>query len=147
MRSLVRYNPGSVNLFEDIDRMFNSFFNDSAMTRSSSPRVDIKESENGYLLEAELPGLTEKDVDVKIEDSLLTISSAVEENREEKSDEKNNGFLLRERRSHSFTRSFVLPKDVDRESIEATFSNGLLSLNLAKVPETKPRTIEIKSAK
>jgi HSP20 family protein len=141
MRSLVNYNPGSRMLFGDIDRMFNSFFNESASVKASTPRADIRENENDYVLDIELPGLSEKDVEVKVEDNLLTISSA---DPEEKTEEK-EGYILRERRSRAFVRSFVLPKDVDRESIEAGFSNGLLSLSLGKKPETKPKTIEIKS--
>ena len=147
MRNLVKYSPGTINMLRDFDRVFDSFFNDSVFSGSGvtrvSPRVDIREDENGYVLEAELPGLTEKDIDVRIDDNLLTVSS---KHDEEKKDEK-DGYLLRERRHSSFTRSFVLPKDVDKSKIEARFSNGLLSLSLSKLPETKPKTIEIKGDK
>ena len=143
MRSLVKYSPVSLDVFGNFDRIFDSFFNDSTARRGSQPRVDIQEKEDAYLLEAELPGLSDKDVDVKVDDNLLTISSKSEsENSEEKS-----GYILRERRHRSFARSFVLPKDVDRDSIEAHFNDGLLSLTLNKTPETKPRTIEVKSKK
>jgi HSP20 family molecular chaperone IbpA len=143
MRSLVKYNPSSLDIFRDFDRVFDSFFSDSAFGKRNTPRVDIREHEDGYVLEAELPGLTEKDVEVKVDDNLLTISSKTEEDKKE----EGNGYLLRERRHTSFARSFVLPKDVDKSSIEARFSNGLLSLNIAKAPETKPKTIEVKSVK
>jgi HSP20 family protein len=143
MRSLVKYSPVSVDIFRDFDRIFDSFFTDSTSRRSSSPKVDIRENENGYLLEAELPGLNEKDVEVKVDDNLLTISSKDDNEKEEKRD----GYILRERRSHSFTRSFVLPKDVDRDAVDAHFSDGLLSLTLNKTPETKPKMIEVKSKK
>ena len=143
MRSIVKHSPRSINIFEDFDRMFDSFFNDSTFGKTNSPRVDIRENEDGYILEAELPGLTEKDIDVKIDDNLLTVSSK----QEDESSAESDGYILRERRHASFTRSFVLPKDVDRNSIEAKFANGLLNLTLAKAPETKPKTIEVKSAK
>ena len=143
MRNLVKYNPSSLDIFRDFDRVFDSFFNDSAFTPRSTPRVDIREDEDGYVLEAELPGLTEKDIEVKVDDNLLTISSKKEDEKEEGRD----GYLLKERRRASFARSFVLPKDVDKSSIEAKFANGLLRLNLGKAPETKPKTIEVKSAK
>ena len=108
--------------------------------RTVYPRVDVREDEERYTLEAELPGLTEKNIEVKVEDNLLTISSA--------SDREDNegpvGYVLQERRHHSFSRSFVLPKDVDRENIDAGFSNGLLKLSLDKAPEMKPKTIEVK---
>ena len=143
MRSLVKYNPSSLDIFGNFDRMFDSLFTDSTFVRRTSPRVDISENADGYVLEAELPGFTEKDVEVKIDDNLLTISSKKEEEKKETLD----GYILRERRHDSFARSFVLPKDVDKSSIEARFDNGLLSLTLNKSPETKPKTIEIKKAK
>jgi HSP20 family protein len=143
MRSLVKYNPSSFDVIGNFDRMFDSFFTDSAFVRKNSPRVDISENADSYVLEAELPGLTEKDVEVKIDDNLLTISSKTEEEKKEERD----GYILKERRHESFARSFVLPKDVDKTAIEARFANGLLSLTLNKAPETKPKTIEINSAK
>ena len=143
MRNLVKYNPNSFDVIGNFDRMFDSLFNDSAFVRTNSPRVDISENADGYVLEAELPGFTEKDVEVKIDDNLLTISSKKEKEKKE----EDNGYILRERRHESFARSFVLPKDVDKSSIEARFANGLLSLTLNKAPETKPKTIEINSAK
>ena len=143
MRHLVSYRPRNLNVFENLDRVFDSFLTDSPARRSVSPAVDIREIDDSYVLEAELPGLTEKDVDVKVEDTLLTISSKTEDEKEE----EKNGYLVRERRAASFSRCFVLPKDVDRENISASFSNGLLQLSLPKSPETKPRSIEVKVAK
>ena len=134
MNTLVRYNPRSLDMFGNFDRLFD-------FGRTSSPRVDIREDDDNYLLEAELPGVTEKDIEVKVEDNLLTIASSYDEsNKEEK-----NGYLVRERRFQSFSRCFVLPKDVDREKIDAQFKNGLLSLTLSKAPEAKPKKIEIKN--
>ena len=72
MRSLVTYNPVSVDVFRNFDRIFDSFFNDSTARRSFSPRVDIQEKEDGYVLEAELPGLNEKDV----EDAVFAFSQS-----------------------------------------------------------------------
>jgi HSP20 family protein len=93
-------------------------------------------------MEVELPGLTEKDVEVKLENTLLTISS----NRDEKKEEKKNGYVLRERTSTHFSRSFVLPEGVDREKIAAEFKNGVLQLFFPKVPAAKPKTIEVKAS-
>ena len=134
MNTLVRYNPRSLDLFGNFDRLFD-------FGRTSSPRVDIREDDDKYLLEAELPGVTEKDIEVKVEDNLLTISSKYDESDKE----EKNGYLVRERRFQSFSRCFVLPKDVDREKIDAQFKNGLLSLTLSKAPEAKPKKIEIKN--
>ncbi len=143
MRSLVKYSPVSLDVFGNFDRIFDSFFNDSTVRRASQPRVDIQEKDGAYVLEAELPGLSEKDVEVKVDDNLLTISSKSENEKAE----EHQGYILEERRHRSFARSFVLPKDIDRDSIEAHFNDGLLSLTLNKTPETKPKTIEVKSGK
>jgi len=134
MNTLVRYNPRALDVRGNFDRLFD-------FGRTSSPRVDIREDEDKYLLEAELPGATEKDIEVKVEDNLLTIASKHDEsNKEEK-----NGYLVRERRYQSFSRCFVLPKDVNRDKIDAQFENGLLTLTLNKAPEAKPKKIEIKA--
>ena len=147
MKTLVRYNPKSHDVFGNFDRMFDSLVGSSGLTRTTRPAVDIRETEDSYLLEAELPGHTEDSVEVKLDDNLLTISSKDEKKSEEKKSDEKNGYVLRERRYSSFTRSFVLPKDVNREGIHASFANGLLTLELSKAPESKPRQIEINKTK
>ena len=139
MKSLISYRPYYTDLFDGVDRRFGSLVGDGFMTKT--PAVDIREEEERYVLEAELTGLTEEDFDVQVHGNLLTISSKTEKNNETKEE----GYVLRERRAASFSRSFVLPKDVDREKIEATFKNGLLTLTLNKAAEAKPRSIEVKS--
>ena len=141
MRSLVKYRPlGTTSLVDDFDRIFSNFFTDDYGVSTVIPQVDISESEDNYLLEADLPGLSEKDIDVKVENDLLTVSSNVE--KEEKRKEK--GFLVRERSSRSFCRSFVLPKDVDRDGIVAKFNNGVLQLSMPKAEAAKPKQISVK---
>jgi HSP20 family molecular chaperone IbpA len=125
-----------------MDRIFHSFFDEDTGLNTNLPRVDVREEENSYVLEAELPGTTEKDIDVKVENDLLQISTEKEEEKEE----KNKGYLMREIRSASYHRSFVLPKDTDREKIEANFKNGLLTLTIPKTEVVKPRQIEVKNA-
>ena len=135
--NLVRYEPTTLSLLNSFDRLFDGIFDDRAV---SVPAVDVRETDNGWHMEVDLPGLSEKDVEVKLENNLLSISSR----KEEKQEDKKNGYLLRERRASSFCRSFVLPDDVDREKIEAAFSNGVLSLSFTKVPAAQPKTIEVK---
>ena len=110
--------------------------------RTAVPAVDVRETDAEYLMEVELPGLTEKDVEVKLDNTLLTISSSSDEKKEE----KKNGYVLRERKSARFSRSFVLPEGVDREKIAAEFKNGVLQLTFPKVPAAKPKTIEVKAS-
>jgi HSP20 family protein len=135
--NLVRYEPTTLSLLNSFDRLFDGIFDDRGV---SVPAVDVHETETGWNMEVDLPGMTEKDVEVKLDNNLLTISSR----KEEKQEEKKNGYLLRERRSSSFCRSFVLPDEVDREKIEAAFANGVLSLSFSKLPSAQPKTIEVK---
>lgn len=141
MKGLIKYEPSYLNLFDDFDRVFNSLFDGRLVGSPRVPAVDIREEADRYVLEAELTGLSEKDIDVKVQDNLLTIASKKEEEKET----KKSGYLVKERRSSAFSRSFVMPKDVDREKIDAGFKNGLLTLTLHKVPESKPRDIEVKA--
>ena len=144
MNSIVTYRPVRGNdVFGGLDRMLDAFFDDTPVWKARTPAVDVREEGDRYVLEAELPGLNEKDVEVKVEENLLTIHSAKNDEKEE----SKNGYLMKERCGSSFQRSFVLPKDVDKDNISAKFRNGLLVLDLHKKPEVKPRSIEVKVEK
>ena len=143
------------NLFGDFDRVLNNLFDDNRSAGQirglsggqRNPSVDISESKEGYVLEVELPGLSEKDVDVKIEDNKLLISSITEEAKGKDSVKtEDNNYLLKERSNFAFSRSFILPKDANAEAISASFSNGVLTINIKKSPEKQPRSIKIKAA-
>jgi HSP20 family protein len=138
---LIKYRPSMMlELFNDTwDRFLDPLF-DAPLERKSVPAIDVKETENGYSLDAELPGMTDKDIEVKIEGNMLTLSTKKDEEKEE----KNDNYLLKERRSFGFTRSFVVPEDVDAEKISAEFKNGLLTLSLPKTEKAKPKMLEIK---
>jgi HSP20 family protein len=136
--NLVRYEPNALDLLS-LDRVFDGFCTDD-LCDTDTPAVDVREEENRYLMEVDLPGLAEKDIEVKLDNNLLTISSR----KEEKKEEKKNGYLIRERRSSGFARSFVLPEGVDREAIVAEFKNGVLNLSVPKLPTVQPRKIEVK---
>lgn len=144
MRYLVTRRPNravrTMDIFSEMDRMMNSVFTDTPEWESRAPRVDIREEEGRYLLEAELPGYSEKEVHLRIEENLLVLEAS----REAEKDEKEPGYLVRERSSSTYKRSFVLPKDVDSSKISASMNNGVLSLELKKSEAAKPKTIEIK---
>ena len=140
--NLIRYNPNSLDLLDNVSRWFDDLYVEPSLGRSVLPAVDVRETDADYLMEVELPGLSEKDVEVKLDNNLLTISSKTEEKQEE----KKNGYVMRERRSAQFSRSFVLPEGVDREKITAEFKNGILHLGFPKVPAAKPKTIEVKAS-
>ena len=103
--------------------------------------MDIREEDKAYVLQAELPGVAEKDLKVSIDDNVLTISAYADE----KDEQKSGGYLVRERRRASFTRSFVLPGDADHGSVGASFKAGLLTLQVPKNQVSKAREIPIKA--
>lgn len=130
------------SLFNDIMDNSNSY---GVYSNYANPRVDVKENENSYILEMELPGKTEKDVDIELNHGNLTISSKDEEVKDEKKDSKNEKYILKERKISKFERRFALPKDVDSEKISANFKNGILTVNMMKKPETSSKKIAIEA--
>ncbi len=140
--NLIRYSPNPLSLLDNVSTWFDDLFTEPVFGHAGVPAVDVKETDSEYLMEVELPGLTEKDVEVKLDNTLLTISSR----KEEKKEEKKNGYIVRERRSSSFARSFVLPEGIDREKISAEFKNGILNLSFPKSPAAKPKLIEVKKS-
>ena len=140
--NLIRYNP----TLDLLDNAPLGSTTSSPRRLSAAPRfpaVDMRETEPSHSSwRSSFPGLTEKDVELKLDNNLLTISSA----KDEKKEEKKNGYVLRERRTSRFSRSFVLPEGIEREKIVAEFKNGVLHLNFPKAPTAKPKTIEVKSS-
>lgn len=109
-----------------------------------SPAVDITEDETAYKVSAELPGMTEKDIEVSVVDGTLTIKGE----KKQATEKKDENFYLSERAYGAFQRSFVLPDGVDAEKIGADFAKGVLTVTLPKLPEAKvePKKIEVKAA-
>lgn len=108
-----------------------------------SPAVDMVEKDDAYRVTAELPGMDEKNIEVKVTDDMLTIKG---EKKEEK-EEKDKNYHMSERRYGSFQRTFELPAGVDQNKIEATFKKGVLTVTLPKSPEAqkKEKKIEVKA--
>jgi HSP20 family protein len=103
------------------------------------PPVDVYEDEHGLRLKLEVPGIDEKDLDVRIENNVLTIRGE----RKFEKEEKEENFHRIERRYGSFARSFTLPNTVDAEKVSAEYKNGVLELQLAKKAEAKPKQIKV----
>ncbi len=139
--SLIRWNP--IAPTTGFDNLFDAFLtrskDDSWQTCHYCPSVDIKETEEGFTIFAELPGLDKKDINVSVEKGVLTISGETKLDRDE---EKDNYHLV-ERSYGKFTRRFRLGDKVDHESISAKMKNGILEISLAKTPEVKPKQIEV----
>ncbi len=109
----------------------------------ATPAIDFSEDEHAYHLTAELPGLSEKDINLTMSGDLLTLTGEKQEEKEEK--EKN--YHYSERRFGSFRRAVQLPQDIDREKIEARFKNGVLEVALPKTADAiqRQRKIEVKA--
>src|SRR5271165_2045439 len=112
---------------------------ESLTTGAFVPPVDIYEDEHSVQLKLEVPGIDEKDLDVKVENNTLTITGE----RKFEKEEKEENFRRVERRYGSFTRSFTLPNTVNTEDINASYDNGVLNIKLAKRAEAKPKQIKV----
>lgn len=148
-----------------IDSIFNDFLSSNSKSYfglGAGPLVDVKEDENFYSLEMELPGRTENDVDIELDHDNLTIASKkencnsendVSENDEkmqenenaQNDDSKKCRYILKERRCCNFERRFSLPSDVDTNSISANFKNGILTIMMAKKEKQSPKKIAIQA--
>ncbi|MBR2361885.1 MAG: Hsp20/alpha crystallin family protein [Spirochaetaceae bacterium] len=141
MNSLAFFNPRfTSDLFDVIDRNLADFVPSQAAPQVISPKVDVRETPAAYILDMDLPGLTEKDVEINLKDRVLSISSKMEEKKEEK---KDGEWLIKERRSSCFSRRFTLPQDIDAEKVTAEFKHGVLSVDIPRKPEPQAKQIAI----
>jgi len=146
MKALTLYRPSVLeNALNGFDRYMDSFFGDNFITPSDRifshfPSVDVHETEKSYVLEAELPGFEEKDIEIRLNGSDLTIES---KKVEEKKEDKDRNYLIRERRVSSFSRSFKLPENADPEGVSASFKNGILFMEIQKRAEAQTKVIQI----
>jgi len=131
---------------EEVSNRLARFFDDTPLSTGTNggnwmPSVNVAESADELVLTAELPGLTEDDVTIELENNVLSISGEKAEERTEGDDERR--YHLWERRYGSFQRSFTLPRTVKADDITARFDQGVLTVHLPKVPEAKGRKIAI----
>ena len=144
MSAITRWDPfhNLSTLQEQVNRLFEGSLpsrSDQSALTTWAPAVDIYETENELVLKADLPDVNEKDLDIRIESNILTIKG--ERKFEEKVKEDN--YLRVERTYGSFSRSFSLPSTVDNGSIKAEYKNGVLTVELPKRAESKPRSVKI----
>jgi HSP20 family protein len=149
MKTITYYRPNTIqNIMSEFDNCLESL--DSLLPPATRlfnhmPVVDVFETEGAYILEMELPGYDEKTIDVHVDGTNLTIASKIEE-EEKKIDESKNNYLIKERRTTSFSRSFKLPQNADPETVNASFKNGILCLKIKKRAEAQKRAILINAA-
>ncbi len=132
------------DLQREINRMFDRFFRgfdeEEIAISTWSPRVDISETDDEYIVRAEVPGVSKDDIKVTIKDNVLTISG---EKKQEK-ESKGENFHRVERVYGTFSRTFTLPGVVKVDKVEAKFKDGVLTIKLPKVEEAKAKEIEVK---
>jgi HSP20 family protein len=137
MALLVKPEPFS----REVDRLFDAFFGDQGQGRRWVPPMDLVEHEDHFVLKADLPGLSEDDVSIEVQDGTLRISGE----RRAEHEEREKGWYRVERSFGSFSRSLTLPDGVDPDGISAEFDRGVLQLRIPKPEERKPRRISIKA--
>jgi HSP20 family protein len=150
--ALVRFDPAREidSLQSDMNRLFDRFFSNSPANGNGAgaarrwiPAMDLVETEDSLVLRADLPGMTEGDVDIEVKDGTLTVSGE----RRSENEEKKEGYHRVERAFGRFSRALALPKGVDAERINAAFENGVLEVTIPKPEETKPTRIQIGGGK
>ncbi len=144
MSAITRRDPflNLANWQEQVTRMFENAFpgrTDRSTMTTWAPSVDIYETENELVLKADVPDLSEKDLDIRVENNMLTISG--ERKFEQKVKEEN--YLRIERTYGSFSRSFSLPNTISAENIKAAYQNGVLTVEMPKRAESKPKQVKI----
>ena len=145
MTVLTRFEPFRelTTLQDRMNRLFRDTYGDGrdeALTTSNfAPPVDVYEDEHNITLKIEVPGIEEKDIDVRIENNTLTVHGE----RKFEKEEKEENFRRVERQYGSFTRSFTLPTTVDADKVQAHYDRGILKVQLAKKAEAKPKQIKV----
>jgi HSP20 family protein len=143
--TIVRWEPFRElsSLQTEMNRLFNAAFEGSStgVARRWTPAMDLLETDDEFVLRADLPGMSESDVNVELEDNVLTVSGERSTERED----KREGFYRMERSFGSFSRSLTLPKGVDPDAVSAAFDRGVLEVRVPKPEQRKPRRISIGS--
>src|SRR5215467_6137265 len=145
MTVLTRWDPFRefTTLQDRMNRLFQQSFGEgreeSLTTGAFAPAVDVYEDEHNVTLKIEVPGIEEKDLDIRVENNTLTVHGE----RKFEKEEKEENYRRVERQYGSFTRSFTLPNTVDTEHVQANYDKGILKIQLAKKAEAKPKQIKV----
>jgi HSP20 family protein len=142
--TIVRWEPFRElsSLQTEMNRLFNAAFEGgpgNGGSRRWTPAMDLLETEDQFVLRADLPGVGEDDVNIELEDNVLTVSGE----RKAEHEEKREGFYRMERAYGAFSRSLTLPKGIDPDSVTAGFDRGVLEVRVPKPEQRRPRRISI----
>ena len=144
--ALVRWDPTREldSLQGEMNRLFSTFF-DTPKTGGNGgarrwiPPMDLVETQDHFVLKADLPGMGEQDVSIELENNVLTIAGE----RKTEHEEQHEGFYRLERATGSFSRALTLPEGIDAEAVTAAFDNGVLTVRIPKPEQAKPRKVKI----
>ena len=141
--SLVTWHPEeAIDRYFDTGRFFNAKPNRwREETETLLPKVNVTEDENSFYLEAETPGMKDKDISIEVHNGILTMKG----HKENKSETEKENYHIREFSTQSFERSFKLSDRVDTENVSAKIDNGILRVHLPKHEQVKPQKIEVQS--
>ena len=145
--ALIRWEPAReiTSLQQEMNRLFSTFFDAPAgpaangAARRWVPPMDLVETDDHFVLRADLPGLSEADVDLSLESDVLTLSGE----RRVEHEQRGEGFYRVERATGAFSRSLTLPEGVDGDAITARFDKGVLEVRIPKPEQQKPRKLQI----
>jgi HSP20 family protein len=142
--TIVRWEPlRELNsLQSEMNRLFNTAFDSGASGPALQrwvPPMDLVESGDQFVLRADLPGMSEEDIQIELEDGTLTVSGE----RKAEHEQREEGFHRVERSFGTFSRSLTLPKGIDGDAVSASFDRGVLEIRIPKPEERKPRRISI----
>jgi HSP20 family protein len=143
---VIRSSNGPSRIWPDTTQLFDELFNDFPFTRWNAarrenwmPAVDVLEKDGNLILRAEVPGMNQKDIDLKLEGNVLTMKGEKKSSAEENDD----NYRRIESCYGSFTRSFTLPETVEHDKIRADYKDGILTITIPQKPEVKPREIPV----
>lgn len=129
-----------------LDRIFNDWTRSiNEVTQNNTLALDIHENDDAYIVKADIPGFTPEHIDIRLYDDVLTITAENNVENEEKDDKGN--ILVQERRYGKFSRSLRFPVHVDADSVDANYDNGVLTLEISKAEEVKPRRIAVNTVR
>lgn len=139
--TLMRYSKPSSPLSKNFSDIMDEFFNEAVSSRRDTfvPSIDVSETDEEFIITAELPGMDKDDIDIDLENNRLTISGE----RSIQTEEDGKKYHRIETKYGSFERSFQLPENVDEDSISASYENGLLKISIEKSEEEVKKKIEI----
>jgi HSP20 family protein len=142
--ALARWNPWGelFSLQDQMDHLFSNAFSQAVMpqgTPTATLPLDIRQTDEAYVIEASVPGFTPEEVEVTLDENVLTIRGE----RKQESDETKGGYVRRERRVASVFRQVGLPAEVKADEISASFENGILTVRVPRAQKAQPRRIEV----